>query len=354
MYKRNPLYILTFLFLILFFAGCTNYKNNRDAEKKFSLVSESIKTEDQGKIVLMIHGGASYPSPARNNPLRDSLIMKVMREALISGRAIIATGGSSTDAVQTAIRMLEDSPYFNAGRGAVFNSEGINEMDASLMEGKNLKAGAVAAVRTIKNPIDAARLVMDSSDNVLLSGSGAEKFAALKGSEIVNPSYFFTQDSWDELIKEKKESNDSLPAPPPDKNKKYGTVGAVALDNEKNISAGTSTGGRTNKHFGRIGDSPIIGASTYADNRYCGVSSTGWGEYFIRNCTAHSVVSYVEFRNSSITEAAQWVMYVKMKNIEGGIIALDKNGYGSFPFNTPLMNRGYITLNGEPQVFIYK
>ena len=212
----------------------------------------------------------------------------------------------------------------------------------------------MAAVGTIKNPIDAARLVMDSSDNVMLVGRGAEQFAALKGAVIVDPSYFFTQDSWDELVKAKTKTNDSLPSPPVSKNQKYGTVGAVSLDKDRNISAGTSTGGRTNKRFGRIGDSPIIGASTYADNRYCGVSSTGWGEYFIRNCTAHSVVSYVEFKNSSITEAAQWVMYVKMKDIEGGIIALDKEGNGSFPFNTPLMNRGYITLTGEPKVFIYK
>jgi L-asparaginase / beta-aspartyl-peptidase len=226
-------------------------------------------------------------------------------------------------------------------------------MDASIMNGADMKAGAVAGVTTVKNPIDAARLVMDSSDNVLLAGSGAEKFAAMKGAAIVDRSYFFTQDSWDELIKAKEEKKEPLPVLPGN-NGKFGTVGAVALDKAGNLSAGTSTGGRNNKRFGRIGDSPIIGASTYADNRYCAVSSTGWGEFFIRHAAAHSVVSCMELAGTGLADAAQWVMYQKMKGIEGGIIALDKNGHASFPFNTPVMNRGYITLTGEPQVFIYK
>jgi len=352
MTKNSFPFSLSGIFFILCLSSCT--VNQDDKASSQVLQTESIRSEDQGKIVLMIHGGASYPSSARNNPIRDSLIKEGMKEALLAGRKIISNGGSSTDAVQAAIRILEDSPYFNAGKGAVFSSEGFNELDASLMEGKELKAGAVAAVRTIKNPIDAARLVIDSSDNVLLIGNGAEHFAAINGAKMVEPSYFFTQDSWDELIKAKKEKNEKLPTKPSLKNQKFGTVGAVALDINQNISAGTSTGGRTNKRFGRIGDTPIIGASTYADNRYCGVSCTGWGEYFIKNAVAHSVVSYMEFKQSRIDEAAQYVMYQKMKGIEGGIIALDKNGKGSFPFNTPVMNRGYITLSGEPQVFIYK
>jgi beta-aspartyl-peptidase (threonine type) len=351
MNKNLYLFFIATFFTITSIVSCSKKEKNSN---EVVLKPESIRSEDQGQIVLIIHGGASYHTPARNNPVRDSLIKSGMKQALLAGRAIITKGGSSTDAVQAAIRILEDSPYFNAGKGAVFSSEGFNELDASLMEGKDLKAGAVAAVRTIKNPIDAARLVIDSSDNVMLVGKGAEQFAALKGAKIVEPSYFFSQDSWDELLKAKMEKNEKMPSKPIQKNQKFGTVGAVALDKNKNISAGTSTGGRNNKRFGRIGDSPIIGASTYADNRYCGVSSTGWGEYFIRNAVAHSVVSYLEFKQSGVAEAAQYVIYQKMKGIEGGIVALDKNGNGSFPFNTPVMNRGYITLTGEPQVFIYK
>jgi beta-aspartyl-peptidase (threonine type) len=222
------------------------------------------------------------------------------------------------------------------------------------MQGKDLKAGSVSGITTVKNPISAARMVMDSSEFVMLSGKGAEQFAALKKLEIVDPSYFFTQVSWDELVSVKQKAKETIPEKPKVKNEKYGTVGAVALDKHGNISAGTSTGGRTNKRWGRIGDSPIIGASTYADNRYCGVSSTGWGEFFIRNCVAHSVISMMEFKNVTVNEAAEFVMFDKMKGIEGGIIALDPKGKVSIAFSTPVMNRGYITMDGEPQVFIYK
>jgi len=336
--------------------SCMDTKQEKEQPytTSLSIQKEDIDGEDQGKIVLMIHGGASYPSVERNNPERDSLVKDVMRRALISGRDTLLKGGSSTDAVERAITILEDSPYFNAGKGSVFNSQGVNEMDASIMEGKERRAGAVAGVRKIKNPISAARMVMDSSENVLLVGKGAEFFSGLKGAELVAPDYFYTLDSWNELEKAKAERGETVPEKPHEKNQKFGTVGAVALDRKKNIAAGTSTGGRNNKRFGRIGDSPIIGASTFADNEYCGVSSTGWGELFIRNAVAHSVVSYMEFKNDNIAEAAQWVMYGKMKGIEGGIIALDKNGRGSFPFNTPIMNRGYITLAGQPKVYIYK
>ena len=228
---------------------------------------------------------ASYRTPTRNNPIRDSIIQEVMGRALIAGRDTLLKGGSSTDAVEVSIQILEDSPFFNAGKGAVFNGEGVNELDASIMEGKERKAGAVAGVKQIKNPINAARMVMDSSDNVLLVGEGAERFSKLKGATLVSNDYFFTQDSWDELIKAKKENDEKLPKSPIEKNEKFGTVGAVALDLSKNIAAGTSTGGRSNKRFGRIGDSPIIGASTYADNRYCGVFFYGLGRIFHPKCS---------------------------------------------------------------------
>lgn len=350
---------ILFLFILMLGINSISCKNKslqpkEESDIAFKILNEDINPEDQGKIVLMVHGGASYPTIVRNNPARDSIIKSVMSEALRVGRDTIVKGGSSTDAVQLVIQILENSPFFNAGKGSVFSSKGINELDASIMDGSNLKAGAVAGVTTLKNPIAAARIVMDSSDNVLLAGKGAEHFTSLKGAELADASYFFSIDSWNELIRAKTELGETIPKTPMENNTKFGTVGAVALDINMNISAGTSTGGRNNKRFGRIGDSPIIGASTYADNRYCGVSSTGWGELFIRNCTAHSVVSYYEFKNNNVMEAAQWVMYEKMKGIEGGIIVLDKEGKGSFPFNTPIMNRGYITLTGEPHVFIYK
>lgn len=342
--------------LLLCCSACEDKSQKPDqaSDDSFLIQKEDIEPNDQGQIVLMIHGGASYPTPSRNNTTRDSLIKRVMRNALVRGRDTLMKGGSSTDAIQCSIAVLEDSPYFNAGKGAVFNSEGVNELDASIMKGADRSAGAIAGVQRVKNPISAARIVMDSSQNVLLAGRGAEQFVSSKGAELVEAYYFFTQDSWNELKKAKDETGEVIPKQPAQKNEKFGTVGAVALDLKNNISAGTSTGGRNNKRFGRIGDSPIIGASTFADNKYCGVSSTGWGEFFIRNATAHSVVSYMEFKKNDVVEAAQWVMYEKMKGIEGGIIALDKNGRGSFPFNTPVMNRGYITQTGEPKVFIYK
>ena len=343
-----------FLICSITFFNCDNSTNiNNQQEARETGAGEEASSDS---VVLIIHGGASYISERYNNDSMDVAFKQIMSEALAKGRDVIINGGSSVDAVQAAINIMEDAPIFNAGKGAVFSSAGMNELDACIMEGKTLNAGAVASVTTIKNPINAARLVMDSSEHVFLAGDGAEKYAREKGLEIVDNKYFFTQNRWDEWqeVVKKENAGAKESAEAVVKNQKYGTVGAVALDLNGNLAAGTSTGGRTNKKYGRIGDSPIIGASTYADNRYCGVSSTGWGEMFIRHCTAHSVVSMMEHKGASVNEAAEGVMYEKMKDIEGGIIALDRKGNISMAFNTPVMNRGYITLTGDPKVFIYK
>jgi beta-aspartyl-peptidase (threonine type) len=255
---------------------------------------------------------------------------------------VLADGGTSLDAVTTAIVILEDSPYFNAGKGAVFTHDGINELDASIMDGKTRAAGSVAGVRTIKNPIKLARAIMEKSRHVMMVGSGAEDFAATVGIERVDPSYFRTEERWQEL-------QDKL------KDDKFGTVGVVALDKSGGLAAGTSTGGLTNKRYGRVGDSPIIGAGTYA-NEHCGVSATGHGEVFIRYTVARDICARVEYTGVPVAKAAHDVVedvLVKAKG-DGGIIAMDAEGHWALTFNTPGMYRGFITDEGIPHVDIYR
>jgi len=266
-----------------------------------------------------------------------------LEAALLAGAEILKNGGSSLDAVETAIRLLEDSPLFNAGKGAVFNADGVNELDASIMDGKTMNAGAVANVTTIKNPISAARKVMDESPHVMLIKEGAETFAQEIGLEIVDPTYFFTQKSWDALQRNKE-------------SEKSGTVGCVALDNEGNLAAGTSTGGMTNKKWGRVGDSPVIGAGTYADNSTCGVSATGHGEFFIRNVVAYDIAARMNYLNEPLASAADDIINNKLKALgaNGGVIAMDKNGNIAMPFNTSGMFRGYLRAGEDVKVFIYK
>jgi L-asparaginase / beta-aspartyl-peptidase len=303
------------------------------------------KETSAAKYAFVIHGGTlGEQLPAED----EKEIRAALKEALLAGKRILESGGKSMDAVEAAIKILEDSPWFNAGRGAVFTSEGTNELDAAIMDGSTLKAGSVAGLTHIKNPISLARMVMERTKHVMLAREGAEAFAKEQHVELVDPKYFFTQKRWDDLQEEKKKSQESKP---------HGTVGAVALDQSGNLAAGTSTGGTTNKKFGRIGDSPIIGAGTYANNHTCAVSATGTGEYFIRLVAAHEVSSLIEKSGKSVEEAANEVILQKLKDLggDGGLIAIDTKGNRAMPFvNEAGMKRGYINEAGEPVVLLYK
>lgn len=301
--------------------------------------------------VLVIHGGAGGTAGQKMAEEVQLQYTTKMTEVLKAGAAVLSRGGTSMDAVETCIRMMEDSPLFNAGKGAVFTEEGKNEMDASIMDGRTLKAGAVAGVTTIKNPISAARAVMEKSKHVMLIDGGAEKFAKDQGLEIVPASYFYTKKRWDEFQKAHQQELNHKP----DSAKGHGTVGAVALDSHGDLTAGTSTGGMTNKMKGRIGDSPVIGAGTYANNNTCAVSCTGHGEYFIRNVVAYDVSARMEYKGQSLQEATGDVVNVKLKSqgAEGGLIAVDRNGNIAMPFNTAMMFRGTIQPDGKIEVMIY-
>ena len=331
---KNAVLLLAAMVSLLFFS-CKNQVKEEKAE---------IPTRPDW--VIVVHGGAGYINPDSFTAEDENQHKERLTAALKTGGVILENGGSALDAVESAIRIMEDSPLFNAGRGAVFNAEGINELDASFMDGKSGKAGAVANVTVIKNPISAARKVMEETKHVMLIKQGAEKFAAEQGLEIVDPSYFFTQESWDEHINDLAKKDQA----------RRGTVGCVALDKEGNLAAGTSTGGMTNKKFGRVGDSPIIGAGTYADNNTCAVSATGHGEFFIRNVVAYDISARMKYLNEPLTECADYIINNKLKALGagGGVIALDKNGNVAMPFNTSSMHRGFMKAGEDPQVFIFK
>lgn len=303
--------------------------------------------------VLAVHGGAGVIIKGNMSPDVELAYEEALNKALDRGEEILKKGGSSLDAVVAAVTLMEDSPLFNAGKGAVFNHDGKNEMDASIMEGKDLMAGAVGGVQTIKNPILAARAVMEKSEHVMLVGKGAETFAAEQGIEMVEPSYFFTQRRWDSLqrLLESEPEKSEL-----DHNdRKHGTVGAVALDKEGNLAAATSTGGMTNKRYNRIGDSPVIGAGTYADNQTCAVSCTGHGEYFIRYTVANAISAQMMYGNKTLKEAGDHIIHDVLVKAggTGGLISVDKFGNVYQPFNTEGMYRGY-TQPGIREVKIYK
>ena len=309
------------------------------------------------KLVLVIHGGEG-DLPGKVSPELEKNQKKVLEEALRRGYARLKAGkkGASLDAVETAIRVMEDSPLFNAGKGAVFTHEGRNELDASIMEGKDKKAGAVASVSIVKNPISAARAVMEHSPHVLLIGRGAELFAIKQKLDIVHPDYFWTAQRWkelqDALNKEEKQRGQAG-----SRQRHFGTVGAVALDGDGNLAAGTSTGGMTNKWSGRVGDSPIIGAGTYADNEGCAVSCTGWGEYFIRYAVAHDICARVKYARRSVKEAAEIVINEQLQKAgaEGGAIVLGPRGDFQVVYNrlAGQMSRGFITSDdGTPHMAI--
>ncbi len=323
----------------------------------FIILSTNTQFTMAQDVALVIHGGAGNIYKANIPDSIELLYREKMKEALNAGMEILANGGESIEAVKMAINIMEDSPLFNAGKGAVFTSEGTNELDASIMDGATLNAGAVAGVKHIKNPINAAIEVMNFSPHVFLIGNGAEAFANNRGLELVDEKYFYTKKRYNQLqkIKEKEKSSQGLHESKK-KAYKFGTVGAVALDKAGNIVAGTSTGGMTNKKFGRVGDVPVIGAGTYANNKTCGISATGHGEYFIRSVVAHDISSIMEYKGLSIQEAADEVIHEKLIELggEGGVIGLDAKGNVMMSFNSNGMFRGYIKESNKPYVFIFK
>jgi beta-aspartyl-peptidase (threonine type) len=314
-------------------------------------------------VVLGIHGGTGMEK-AKLTPELEKLLRADLKTALETGKAALDKGGTSLDAVEAAIRVLEDSPHFNAGKGAVFTKEGRNELDASIMEGREKKAGAVAGVTIVKNPISAARAVMEKSKHVLLTGRGAEVFATKAGLEIVDPQYFWTPRRWEDWKNIQGRREEDLPptvAKPPAKPAhepphQWGTVGAVARDKQGNLAAGTSTGGMTGKQWGRVGDSPIIGAGTYAENETCAVSCTGHGEYFIRYAVSHSVTVLMKYKQLGVKAAAESVVNDTLKKAggEGGLVALDGKGNFAFAYNSEGLYRGWITADGKVQVMLYE
>jgi beta-aspartyl-peptidase (threonine type) len=330
---------------------------------------------DKQPIAIVIHGGAGTIVKARMTETLQAEYRKVLTESVSAGYKVLQGGGSSTQAVIAAITIMEDSPLFNAGKGSVFTHDGKNEMDASIMEGGQLQAGSVAGVSRVKNPIQLAYKVMENSPHVILAGKGAERFAEQENIELVDTSYFYTERRWQQLQKllhEEAQQGKEVDLRGNGKNNhrtslsedlsdgfddhKFGTVGAVALDQSGHISAGTSTGGMTNKRFGRVGDSPIIGAGTYADNESCGISATGHGEYFIRAAVAHDICARTAYKGTSLQQSADEVIMdklVRMKG-EGGIIGLDPEGNVVISFNSEGMYRAAIDGAGKLSVAIFK
>ncbi|WP_095983716.1 isoaspartyl peptidase/L-asparaginase family protein [Cystobacter fuscus] len=353
---------------LLFPLGCyTPLTTVREDEARLRAPDDTVRPAPRWGIAL--HGGAGIIPRESLTPEREAAVRAALTEALQAGHAVLARGGTSVEAVTSAIRVLEDSPYFNAGKGAVFTHEGKNELDASIMNGRTREAGAVAGLRHVKNPISLARIVMEKSPHVMLIGEGAEAFAREQGLELVSEDYFYTEERWQSLqraLEAEKKQQQAPPEPgqpqgpstyqgPIDGDHKFGTVGAVALDQAGNLAAGTSTGGMTNKRFGRVGDSPIIGAGTYASER-CAVSGTGHGEYFIRYSVARDICAHVELLALPLSESANhMVMEVLVQaGGEGGVIAMDARGNVAMPFNTSGMYRGYMGPEGEPSVAIFK
>ena len=328
-------------------------------------VNVSIAQNKEQKYIMVIHGGAGTLTRKNMSVEKEAAYRAALTLALQIGYKTLKAGKSSLDAVEATIHVMEDSPLFNAGKGAVFTHDGKNEMDAAIMEGKTMMAGAVAGVTTIKNPISAARAVMEKSEHVMMVGQGAEAFARQAGITIVDPKYFYTKERWDGLQQAIKEdsakavldhgSKKSMKLGTLNHDFKFGTVGTVALDQAGNLAAGTSTGGMTNKKYGRVGDAPIIGAGTYANNATAGISCTGWGEFYIRNVVAHDISAMMEYKNMSVADAAAAAIEkVGKMGGDGGLIALDAKGHVAMPFNTEGMYRGTVTEDGKIEILIYK
>ncbi len=305
---------------------------------------------------MVIHGGAGTILRQSMTPEMEKAYIDTLTIALRTGYEILARGGSSLDAVEATIRVMEDSPLFNAGKGAVFTAEGTTELDASIMDGRTLGAGAVAAVQRVKNPISLARLVMEKSPHVMMVGAGAEEFAKSQGVKLVSPHYFWTERRWKAYEAAKARSDSGKTGMAAGEEREFGTVGAVALDKAGNLAAGTSTGGTSMKRFGRVGDSPIIGAGTYANNLSCAVSGTGDGEFFIRNNVASDICARLRYTGVSLRQAADDVVMKELvaQHGEGGVIAMDRKGNIAAPFNSAGMYRGWVTTDGRITVRIYK
>jgi beta-aspartyl-peptidase (threonine type) len=304
----------------------------------------------KNRFALAIHGGAGTISPDQITPEIERDIRAGLQRALDAGHAVLRDAGTSLNAVVVSVRTLEDNPRFNAGRGAVFTSAGTHEMDAAVMDGQTLKAGAVGGLKRVKNPIEVARAVMEKSPHVLFSGEGAELFAEQIGLEMVDPKYFYTEERWRAL--ERVRGNEMRELSDQDR---HGTVGAVALDQAGNLAAATSTGGNTNKLPGRIGDTPIVGAGTYANNRTCAVSGTGDGEYFIRAVAGHDLSALMEYRGMALNDAAELVIRkVTELGGSGGLIAIDGAGNIAMPFSTAGMYRGSIDTAGLSSIALYR
>jgi len=324
---KNKLAGITVFFVLLLIWGCSRTQEG------------IVKPE----YVIVIHGGAGNASNRDINEEQQNEYKEKLNEALIIGESVLKQGGTCIEAIEKTINFLEDCPLFNACKGAVFTHDGKNELDASIMQGWDLNAGAVAGVGDIKNPITAAIKVMTDSKHVMMAGKGASIFAKEQGLQMVDSSYFFTDKRWESLQR-------ILAA------EKHGTVGCVVLDKYGNLAAGTSTGGMTNKRYNRIGDAPIIGAGTYANNKTCAVSATGHGEFFIRYTVAHDISALMEYKDLTLIEASELVINDKLAKIggTGGVIAVDKNGNIAMPFNTNMMFRAYAKSTGEKEVAIFK
>jgi beta-aspartyl-peptidase (threonine type) len=350
----KSLKILFFAVIFIFaFQQCgTELKPNTEETQ-----TKKTETPQIADFALVIHGGAGTILKKNMTDEQEKAYREKLNEALSVGEKILKEGGSSMDAVTQTIMVMENSPLFNAGKGAVFTNEGINEMDASFMEGKTMNAGAVGGLTVIKNPILAARAVMEKSEHVLLTGNGAETFAKEQGIEVVDTKYFYTDRRWKSLERAKKTEKVELSESEDEaEEKKHGTVGCVALDKEGNLAAGTSTGGMTNKKYNRFGDVPIIGAGTYANNNTCAVSCTGHGEYFIRWAVAHDISAMIEYKGVDLETAGKAVINEKLVKVggSGGAICVDKYGNISMPFNSEGMYRGFVKADGTRKVSIFK
>ena len=352
---------LLIISLLLLNISCKKGENLKPETQSRDLETKPETTSPTEKhFAIVIHGGAGTIKKENMSAEQETAYQEKLQEAINTGYTVLENGGTAIDAVQKTINIMEDSPLFNAGKGAVFNSLGKNEMDASIMDGNTLNCGAVAGVKHIKNPINAARLVMDSTRHVLLSGKGAEDFAKQYNLTFVDASYFHTEKRFNQLQRAQKKDKVQLDHAFIDNkglidDHKYGTVGAVALDKNGNIAAATSTGGLTNKKYGRIGDSPIIGAGTYANNTTCGISCTGTGEYFIRTLAAHEASNLMQYKELSLQKSLENVIQqIGDLGGDGGMIGLDKGANIAWYFNTKGMYRAYKKSNGENVVKFYE
>ena len=350
--NHNFLLLIGFIVLL----SCKN-----DLKYNSRHVKDPLKiSKTQENFGIVIHGGAGTILKENMSDSLENAYQEKLKEAITVGHRILKNGGTAMQAVTKTINIMEDSPLFNAGKGAVFTHNETNELDASVMDGRTLNAGAVTGISRVKNPINLALAVMEQSPHVILSGKGAETFAEEKGFLLVDPSYFFTNKRFNQLQKIKaREKENTIGATFEDpfiKDSKFGTVGCAALDKHGNLAAGTSTGGMTNKRWNRIGDAPIIGAGTYANNATCAISSTGWGEFFIRGMVAYDISAMMEYKGLSLQEAASEVIQKKNPALggTGGVVSIDKDGNVAMEFNTAGMYRAHMNSEGELVVGIYK